>query len=307
MQNYNLKYKINFCLLSVIFSFVLFVLPLSEANAAQLYFERSDDMIHEGDTFEVALLLDTEGKDLNAVEGNISFSDNLVLRSINDGASLVTLWVERPVLEGKNIIFAGIVPGGYRGELSPYWSGYKPGEILALVFKSTLPGITWFKIGNVVTLLNDGEGTSVMPNIENMQFTTLEAQEGKDALQGPYKYDDIDLPELFTPQIVQDKNVFDEKFFLVFETQDKGSGILFYEIKEGKEKFIKAESPYLLEDQTLKSFIQIKAVDRSGNARIIDIEPTYPPAVYKNYSFWIIIILIIIIIWRIRRKHSRLH
>lgn len=306
MKNVKQQLKIkNTLLYIVIFSFAFFVLlfsVVSEANAARLYFERSYESLHEGDTFEVALLLDTENEDINAVEGDISFSDNLILRSINDGGSFVTLWVERPVLENKNIIFAGIIPGGYRGGLSPYWNGYKPGEILKLVFKVESAGIMWFKILNTTILLNDGDGTSITPNIENMKFTTAEMQKGMDVLQGQYEYDDTDPPDFFVPNIVQSENIFDGKYFLIFETQDKGSGILFYEVKEGKRKFITAESPYLLKDQSLKSFIQVKAVDRSGNIRTVDLNATYPPSVFKNYIFWVIIILIVIIIWRRRKK-----
>jgi len=87
----------------------------------------------------------------------------------------------------------------------------------------------------------------------------------------------------------------------VFATQDKGSGIDYYEIKESRQKFLKifkkwviAESPYVLKDRKLRSYVYIKAVDKAGNERIAVVEPRYPIKWYENYWIWIIIILAII-------------
>ena len=44
-----------------------------------------------------------------------------------------------------------------------------------------------------------------------------------------------------------------------------------------------------ISDQELKSYVLIKAVDHSGNARLIEINPTVSLSVYDKLLFWVII------------------
>ena len=50
-------------------------------------------------------------------------------------------------------------------------------------------------------------------------------------------------------------------------------------------EWMTAESPQILTDQKLKSFIYIKAVDKFGNERIEIIPPKNPQKWYENYIF----------------------
>jgi hypothetical protein len=86
---------------------------------------------------------------------------------------------------------------------------------------------------------------------------------------------------------------------LVFSTQDKGSGIDYYEVKEESQfllfrllpsKWHRAESPYLLRDQSLSSRIYVKAVDRAGNKQFAELLPKRLIHWYEDYSFWFIIV-----------------
>ena len=110
---------------------------------------------------------------------------------------------------------------------------------------------------------------------------------------------DSTLPEDFQPEIGQDFSIFEGKYFLSFATTDKTSGINYFEIKEGKKEWKKALSPYLLEDQELKSVIQVKAVDKAGNERIAQWEPSKEP-----FAWWIVILILIGagVIWWIAYK-----
>ena len=102
-----------------------------------------------------------------------------------------------------------------------------------------------------------------------------------------------------------------------FTTQDKGSGIERYEIQERRKptidnrSWIVAESPYVLNDQVLHSFIDIRAVDKAGNVRVATVPPKYPLAWYQNYKILGIILGVLsmlivawrrIIVWRQRNK-----
>ena len=93
---------------------------------------------------------------------------------------------------------------------------------------------------------------------------------------------DKESPESFVPEIAIDTFLFDKKWFLVFTTQDKGSGIDYYEVKETRWSIINiiskwnyAESPYILKDQQLKSCIFVKAFDKAGNEKVVMIHAGY--------------------------------
>ena len=111
-------------------------------------------------------------------------------------------------------------------------------------------------------------------------------------------------PNDFLPKIGKDPSVFGGKYFLTFATTDETSGIDHYEISEtrGKRQEIwkKAESPYLLEDQSLQSKILVKAVDKAGNERIVQLQPPKKPFPYGE--IFLILIGIGIIWWIIKKS-----
>ena len=95
--------------------------------------------------------------------------------------------------------------------------------------------------------------------------------------QKDLKIIDTDPPEDFTPFVASDPTIFDRKFFLVFSATDKGVGIDHYEVREGFwSEYERAESPYLLKDQSLGKFISIKAIDKYGNKRLVEIKAQNP-------------------------------
>jgi hypothetical protein len=89
-------------------------------------------------------------------------------------------------------------------------------------------------------------------------------------------------PEPFSVELVRDESVYEGKWFIVFNTLDKQSGIDHFEVyetaienegfvfgKDGVASIWKdARSPYLLEDQSLNSVIRVRAYDKAGNDRI---------------------------------------
>jgi len=137
--------------------------------------------------------------------------------------------------------------------------------------------------------LNDGFGTPAKLTLKEAVFTILteKAEVPKEEWQEELAKDDIP-PEPFEIKISQDPNIFGGKYFIVFSTTDKQTGIDHYEVKEGKIDWKRAESPYLLEDQSLKSIIKVKAVDKAGNERIAEYIPPKKP-----FPYWVIIPLLV--------------
>ena len=117
---------------------------------------------------------------------------------------------------------------------------------------------------------------------------------------------DATSPEKFQAEIGQDPSVFEGKYFLGFSTTDKTSGVDYYEVKEGKGDFKKAQIPYLLEDQTLRSKIVVRAVDKAGNEQISEILPPKEPVPYLLIVSILIGlgILISAIIWLLKKKRG---
>jgi len=70
-------------------------------------------------------------------------------------------------------------------------------------------------------------------------------------------------------------------------------------------KWVIGESPYLLKDQGLKSYIYVKAIDKSGNVRTAFLTPTnlrFRLEKYAIYTIMIIVALFLVVLWRKNRK-----
>ncbi len=297
------KFKIKFFLLITFFlTFPLLV------SAAILYLEPSSGEYHQDDTFIVKMRIDTEGECINTVKANLSFSQN-VLKAVefSTGNSILTLWLQSPEInqnEGK-ISFVGGVPGGFCGAL-PGEPG-KPNLLGKIIFKvkettEKKEAILKFLEESQV-LLNDGFGTPAKLSFRNANFEILP---GKSKIQLKEWKEELEKdnvpPEPFEIKFIKDSMIFGGKWFIVFFTVDKQSGIDHYEVKEGKGDWKIAKSPYLLEDQDLKSIIKVKAVDKAGNERIVEWVPKK-----EMFSWWTIVIIliifmIIVVIWKLKKK-----
>ena len=264
--------------------------------AAEISFDSKIQEIGVGSQFEVNVFLNPEGEDINAIEGRIIFPEKIIeLKEIKDGNSIVNFWIERPEINNGEILFSGIIPGGYIGN---------KGLIFSAVFYAKKQGKGFIEIREPKILLNDGQGTETKTEASVLEI----AISPKAPSVLPLTKKDIEPPEDFLPEIASDQSVFEGKWFLVFATQDKVSGIGHYEVCEGKRKCVVAESPYLLENQNLDDEIVVKAIDKSGNERIVTLPAQKPAVWYKNYLILAIIILVIAVayfIWRILWKKRK--
>ena len=248
-----------------------------------------------GDVFIIPVTLDTQDDSINALEADISYSKELSLQEIRDGGSVVNFWVTEPTNANGTVHFAGITPGGFSG---------KSGDIFALVFKAVAQGDAILSITGTHTLKNDGSGTEAPSHSSSFSFTVGATGSGKSVSS---LTNDKTQPESFTAAISADPSIFDGKFFLVFATQDKESGVAQYEVAEARGfqklsyahlSWQSATSPYLLLDQEQKSYIYVKAVDRAGNTRIEILSPAHLPPYYNlDILFAILIAFILCALW----------
>jgi membrane protein YdbS with pleckstrin-like domain len=65
----------------------------------------------------------------------------------------------------------------------------------------------------------------------------------------------------------------------------------------------KSRKPYVLKDQTLKSIIRVKAVDKAGNERIVSLQPQSAIKLkwYKNWNNWVIVAVVFSILYLVYR------
>ncbi len=283
---------------------VIFMLAPILASAAEIHINTESQGVRTGEQFMLNFFLNTE-ESVNALEGQIVFpADLLEPKEIRDGNSIINLWIERPKIESDKIYFSGITPGGFKG---------KNGLIFSVIFEAQKEGWGFIEFQDVKTLLNDGKGTSAEVKFFNFQFDIKDVVGHPDISDSlNYKIEDAEPPETFQPEIAKDAELFNGKYFLVFASQDKSSGISHYEVRESRQgilsvfkRWVLAKSPYVLADQELRSYILVKAVDKAGNKRIISIAPRNPLAWYKNYENWIIIIVGLVIAYALKRFYGK--
>lgn len=305
-KNFNEKYLI----LGVIFAIGFFFLPFAVNAATTVYFDLDNPAISEGNTFIVNLKISTPDKSVNVIDGTITYNSNkLEIKEISTGGSLFTLWPKPPVFSNDkgNLSFVGGISGGFQGE---------KGEVLKIIFLAKSEGKSQIDfLDGFSVFLNDGQGTQINPWLRPLSLNVLKRPTeipAKDEWQGLVEKDKTS-PEFIEAIINRDPYLFDNQYFVSFFATDKDSGISYYEVKEGKLDFVRAESPYLLQDQLLKGIVQIKAVDKAGNESTITpkLAPT-PEIPYRTYLIWGLIMLAILALvfwlwrlWKIWRAKLR--
>lgn len=308
----------------------LFGLPMSTL-AATIYLDPEGGEYHPGDTFVVNVRLDANGECVNVVSGDIAYPKDLLRASaLSQGESILTLWTEAPRInsaEGR-ITFVGGVPGGYCGRIAGD-PGYANiiGKMIFTIPAETKPGIlpSIIILPSSEVLLADGRGTPAPLLIKNATFTVASGtgtfvNEWLDQIQ-----DDTVPPESFSIDLHRDENTVGGRYFVVFQTTDKQSGVAKYELIErdrDRPEFIRGtrtapawrpvQSPYVLEDQTLNSTIIVRAIDNAGQIREESFLPNSKEAqtnsrgsILPAIGGVIVFVISLVVAIRIRKQSTR--
>lgn len=282
-----------------LFIILLIIFFPSLVFSSEIRMEFNKVNIRTGDEFIVDLVL-YPNESINAIEGNLHFDSNYIeLSYIRDGNSGVNFWIDKPKKTNQSkIYFSGITPGGFVGKTN----------IFSAVFMAKKEGLSDLVLNDLKLLKNDGSGSLSSVKIVNSDLV-IKKGDSKSREESSY---DFYPPEYFNPVVSKDNSVFEGDYFVVFYTQDKDSGISHYEVREFKyknlsffSKFTRSGSPYLLKDQSLQSYIEVKSIDNYGNERLAIIPPTYPPVWYESRFILIIIISVSIFIFLILYRWKR--
>lgn len=301
-----------------VFLFFLSVLLISNSvEAAYIYIDPGEASLYRGDTKTLSVRLDTdEDECINAVDVVLQYDPGIRVIDVSRGNSILNIWVEDPVIDEQNhtVSFVGGIPGGYCGRI--------PGDprltnVLAeLVVRS--PGFSvgtesnqkasiWINDASQVRI-HDQFGTRADLRTTGATITLLPT-----VAQSPNNdwnqriEEDTNPPGDFSILLSQDTVAFGGKYYIIFNTQDKQSGVDHYEvIEEPFDEFDlfkwgsadapwkRVQSPYVLEDQTLNSTIRVRAIDKAGN---ITMSVLVPDEALRTVSLGLILSILSIIVF----------
>jgi hypothetical protein len=276
-----------------IFIYLLITFVSLPAQAAVFRFESSSNPVGQNQLVMISITLDGEGQKINAVAGSLIFNPiGAEVVQVYDGNTVVTNWLERPkvgsCLIKCEIVFSGIIAGGFSGLLSPYYSGIRPGKLFSVLVRVKTVGQIKFDVNSTEAYLNDGEGTPVPVKVETLILNSVSSE----PLAGAPDILDKAVPEPFSILLSRDQSIYGNKYFVVFNPHDKDSGISYTEIKEGERGFVRANSPYVLENQSLGEEITVKAVDYFGNETFSKIHPAPNNTASNNNLIWVIVLIL---------------
>lgn len=260
-----------------------------------------DNIIGLNKYFYVDVLLSAQDNDINGIEGYVSVpnTDIVKLIRVEDGQSILRAWLVHPDITGNRVNFSGIVPNGFSGVIDPLDGvNKKPGNIVRLVFQSLKPGSALVSVNDINITYNDGYGT-----IKSLNPVSFILNIGDNIDTKDYVNNDTNKPELIA-MIEKDENLFDNKYTLIFQAIDRGTGIKEVTVKEGIfGKWNVTQSPYLLEDQSHQSIIKLKATDNASNFISVVI---YPP-LYKILGTIIVAFIVTVLALLLGKKHKKRH
>lgn len=304
-------------------------MSVQQVSAALLYIDPPQSELNRGDAVKLSVRLDTDEsvqECVNAVDAVISYSANIAPVDISLGESIFSIWVEEPVInkENRTITFAGGIPNGYCGRVQG--DPRLTNKLATIIFRS--PG---FSIGSgssddaearvdfnpeTTAYLNDGQGTAATLSTYGARMT-LSKTAGSEIID-PWN-DEVDLdtipPEEFSIMLEKGGLEFTGRYYIIFNTQDKQTGIDQYQVMEqplaefgtfvwgrADAPWLEARSPYVLKDQSLNSIIRVKAIDKAGNEYVATLIPDESMRglsaddIYTYLLFGALIFLVLIII-----------
>lgn len=265
----------------ILFLLVLLLVP-HWLMAGEFYVEVNNESPKIKEAFLADVFVNTVDK-ANVVSGSFSFDENFFdIEKVSIGNSIVSFWIEKPnERQSGQVTFSGMIAGGFSSTEAKLFS-------VNLIPKQA--GESALEVKEVILLAHDGQGTSLP--VSSLPLSIIV---NDNPAEKTYVNEDIEAPENFTPELVRRDDWFDGKYVLVFDTVDKGSGVDAYYVKEVRFEFLApfvswrlVNSPYVIKDQSLRSFVFIKAEDNAGNSEVVEVMPTDPRGV------WPIIITIII-------------
>lgn len=269
---------------------MLMTIP-STSHAAKMFVDLPENPVSVGNVSLIKIMINTEGAEINAVEGVISISTAKDVVDISTGGSIFNLWPRKPSLDGNKISFTGgNVSGFYGNTLQVFTIAIKPSSLATISIN----------FQDAISHLNDGKGTIVTTPGQSIQIPVQNSNQEFDELASLISQDNTP-PSSFKIELGRDPSLYDGKYFISFFATDEGSGIERYEIIEGDRPSIRSGSTYVLQDQSLSSKVTVRAIDNAGNERVETFDPEIDTGMSAVKIVIIILLLLLAILFFVRR------
>lgn len=277
---------------------ILFTASVStKVDAMSVYFEKDVQDVKVGDTFIINTYIDSENTEINGVDGVIKIDGNVDLLNMSVAGSVFDLWPNKPSLKNQEISFVGGSPSNVFG---------KKNKIFSFAVKARDIGKVNISLKQADVFLGDGKGTKLASMGKSMLFDIGKSNNVVKNELSELILNDKTLPKDFKIELGRDYSMYDGKYFISFYTTDNESGINRYEVRENNLPAIRSTNSYVLEDQSLKGFVEVKAIDNAGNIRIELLDLSKISVSENNkykYIYTIVIAVIILIIFLLIYKH----
>ena len=275
---------------TIFFSFVCMFSCVSLAHAGTYVGTHGD--IHSKDTIAVDILLDTEGKTLNTIEGTLGLKGaGFTVKDISVAGSELTIWPRKPSLssDGTTVTFIGGNPSGLNDGRA---------QLFTLFVHLGNPGTLTISHFSVFGYLSDGLGTKVTFKEHSNLITVLSALEKPFDAQFAVVSADNQPPEPFSIEILQDQTQNSGMKYAFFETTDKKSGIAYYEVVEGTRESVRSGTNYVLQNQSKEERLVVRAFDKAGNVRV----STYEDSQWFNWTLVVVIAVCVVTLFLLRKR-----
>lgn len=144
---------------------LLFFIAIPSVEAATLSVSPGTGVYTVGSPFSVNIMLNTQGKAVNAAEGLLKFNPNeLKVQSISQAGSIFNLWAVEPSFSNSagTVTFGGGSPKGYTGN---------GGSIISVRFIPQGAGTAKVTFSSGSILAADGSGTNILTSMGSGSFT----------------------------------------------------------------------------------------------------------------------------------------
>lgn len=143
---------------------VFFFAPAHAAAAARFFLSPSTGSFKVGDTITTSVMIDSGGQSINAAEGSVSFSsDLLTFDSVSTQGSIFTFWTSGPSGSSTVVNFGG-------GLSNPGYTG-SSGKVVSITWKAKANGVALVSVVGTKILANDGSGTNIYGSSSGGTFT----------------------------------------------------------------------------------------------------------------------------------------
>lgn len=208
----------------------------------------------------VSVLVDTQGEIFNTANVVLSFDTQALEFKGYDDIGAIRMWVEVPRVNGSEVSFAGIMPGGVLGVYDPREADtVAPLTLATLFFESKEVGSKVFKLESVELLKHDGLG-SALPVVLDSQV--VEAKTVEDL--SPQAIDS-NPPTDFQVNLIKSSFFSKTPQLIFFQATDAETGVMKYMIKGALGAWLPVESPYPLPNTFFNRNIMLRAYDFDGN------------------------------------------